>query len=395
MAPDGPIVDMGEFAPSRAAQRIVAATAEDGGVVLTWDDGRASRFDYLWLRDNCACAQCRHPQTRERTFELLDLPEKMAPPQVELRPDGALRLLWPENGGRHESLFDPAWLRERDYSNRDSEAESRRARPWGAEMQDAIPSVSYAELMESDGGLRRWLQALSEQGIALLTDGPTAEGSLLNVVGRVGWARETNFGHTFDVVSKPNPNNAAYTAIKLEPHVDLPNWQRPPDFQLLYCLENGATGGASILTDGFAVAEALKREDPAAFEMLATQPVDFRFQDEESDIRCRAPTIGRDVDGALCEIRFNNWIRDAVDIPAARIQAFYAAYRKFWTMLRDPRFMIRFTLGPGQMIAFDNLRVLHGRDAFDPNSGRRHLQGCYLDRDLVMSRLRVLERTAA
>ena len=45
------------------------------------------------------------------------------------------------------------------------------------------------------------------------------------------------------------------------------------------------------------------------------------------------------------------------------------------------------------MIAFDNLRVLHGRGAFDPNSGRRHLQGTYLDRDLIRSRQRVLERT--
>ena len=44
------------------------------------------------------------------------------------------------------------------------------------------------------------------------------------------------------------------------------------------------------------------------------------------------------------------------------------------------------------MIAFDNRRVLHGRNAFNPNSGRRHLQGTYLDLDLLESRLRVLAR---
>ena len=39
----------------------------------------------------------------------------------------------------------------------------------------------------------------------------------------------------------------------------------------------------------------------------------------------------------------------------------------------------------------DNHRVLHGRTAFDADSGRRHLQGCYVDRDELRSRLRVLE----
>ena len=39
-----------------------------------------------------------------------------------------------------------------------------------------------------------------------------------------------------------------------------------------------------------------------------------------------------------------------------------------------------------------NQRALHGRTAFDPNAGRRHLQGCYVDKDGVESRLRVLAR---
>jgi len=42
----------------------------------------------------------------------------------------------------------------------------------------------------------------------------------------------------------------------------------------------------------------------------------------------------------------------------------------------------------------DTRRVLHGRAAFDPSTGRRHLQGCYVDRDQLLSRIRVLERQA-
>jgi gamma-butyrobetaine dioxygenase len=94
-------------------------------------------------------------------------------------------------------------------------------------------------------------------------------------------------------------------------------------------------------------------------------------------------------------IRFNNWIRETLRLPAGQTEPFYAAYRRFWEMLRDPRYTLRFKLAPGEMIAFDNLRILHGREAFDPGSGRRHLQGAYLDRDLIRSRQRVLERTRA
>lgn len=44
------------------------------------------------------------------------------------------------------------------------------------------------------------------------------------------------------------------------------------------------------------------------------------------------------------------------------------------------------------MVVFDNRRIMHGRDAFDPETGFRHLHGCYVDRGEFESRLRVLKR---
>ena len=57
--------------------------------------------------------------------------------------------------------------------------------------------------------------------------------------------------------------------------------------------------------------------------------------------------------------------------------------------------MLNSVLGQSQIqlpIVFDNRRVLHARNAFDLKAGRRHLQGCYIDRDELLSRIRVLER---
>jgi gamma-butyrobetaine dioxygenase len=389
-----PIVDMGEFAPYASASRLAAAAPGNRGLTLSWDDGFDAFFHYIWLRDHCACPVCRHPQTRERLVRVTDLPLDLPAPAAAISAHGALRLAWPSMPGLelHESLFDPGWLRQRADAATPEPLSVDRKTPWDASIAADLTQVDHAAFMHTDAGTSDWLRALDRYGFVVLRNGPAIEGEVLRVAERVGWPRETNFGRHFDVMSKPNPNNAAYTAIALEPHVDLPNYERPPDFQLLYCLTNEATGGDSTLTDGYIVAEALKAEDPEAYRVLNELAIDYRFQDETSDVAFRAPVIGCDEHGNPVIIRFNNWIRDTLRLPSAQVEPFYRAYRRFWELLREPRYTLRFKLRPGEMLAFDNLRVLHGRTAFDPNSGPRHLQGTYLDRDLVRSRQRVLER---
>ncbi len=53
-------------------------------------------------------------------------------------------------------------------------------------------------------------------------------------------------------------------------------------------------------------------------------------------------------------------------------------------------FEIKFRLCKGMIAMFDNLRLLHGRTKFDPNTGFRHLQGCYIDHDVTEGKLRRL-----
>lgn len=46
---------------------------------------------------------------------------------------------------------------------------------------------------------------------------------------------------------------------------------------------------------------------------------------------------------------------------------------------------------PGDILAFSNLRVLHGRTGYvDQNGNTRHLVGAFIDWDEVYSRLRTL-----
>lgn len=375
--------DMAELTPFPAGPLLSEARADAEAVALAWEDGTRTRLPLLWLRDHCPCPACRHPQTRERLHVPLD--EVSTPPETRIE-EGHLWLRW-EDG--HESRFAAGWLHQRrPEAPVTSPVPARRA--WREGFTPV--RVRHADFLTPEGEAT-WLEALLRDGLALIDQGPLADEEVSRLAERIGPQRATNFGARFDVRSKPNPNNAAYTAIGLALHIDLPNWRQPPDIQLLYCLQNEAEGGESLFADGIRVAEALREADPEAFRVLSEEAIDFRFQDETHDIAVRAPVIGCDAEGRVVELRFNNWIRDTLRLPAERMTAWYRAYRHFWQLLHSPRFQLDFSLAPGEMVAFDNRRVLHGRRAFDPNTGARHLQGTYLDRDLLESRLRVLSRS--
>ena len=320
------------------------------------------------------------------------MPSDLDVTSVSITDSGGLRVQWQPEG--HVSDYDPDWLRAHRGVADDRSRSGPAPVTWGAELSRAMPAADYGAVTGSDSALLSWLRLLRDSGAAVLSGTPRAPLSILGLVGLIGPARATNFGEHFDVVSKPEPNSNAYTALGLLCHTDLPNWERPPDYQLLHCLENDAEGGDSILVDGFRAAEELRRREPAAFRLLSGFPIEFRFQDNESDIRFRAPSIGLDEAGAVTEVRFNFAVMDAISAPAERMGALCRALHSFAAVIRDPALECHYRLRPGELLVFDNRRVLHGRAAFDPSTGHRHLQGCYVDRDQLFSRIRVLERSA-
>jgi gamma-butyrobetaine dioxygenase len=172
----------------------------------------------------------------------------------------------------------------------------------------------------------------------------------------------------------------------------LPTRELQPGLQFLHCLVNDADGGESIFVDGFAIAQALREEDPESFKSLCEIPVEFRNKDRHSDYRRLAPIIALDAFGQVSEIRMANFLRGPFDASIEDMPKLYRAYRRFIAMTREARFRVMTRLNPGELWCFDNRRTLHARNAFDPASGARHFQGCYVDRDELLSRILVLQR---
>tara|TARA_B100000809_G_C15053824_1_gene499935 strand:+ start:170 stop:1318 length:1149 start_codon:yes stop_codon:yes gene_type:complete len=371
-------------------QRVIIQDIATGprGITIDWDDGHVSEFHFSWLRDNCRCSACWHPQAQERLFDALAITSELIPSAVRKDSEGTVIIDW----DGHESIYDPTWLRQHCYSA--SERARRLVAPtlWNSTLAANPPKVSYESIMSGDAGLANWLKLISEYGFALMHGGPAMPGEIANVVQKIANLRATNYEPVYDVQSKPDPNSIAYTAVELKPHNDLTNRFASGVIQFLYCIESTATGGDSILVDGFSAAHEFRRRDADGFSLLTSTPLDFRFQDQTTDIQNKAPIIALDLEGNIFQIRYNHALLGPLDVASELVEPIYAAYRTFTHIVRDPDFQLNLRLDPGDMMAFNNLRVLHGRGSFNPQSGRRHLQGCYVDIEDFQSRLKVLQR---
>ena len=77
------------------------------------------------------------------------------------------------------------------------------------------------------------------------------------------------------------------------------------------------------------------------------------------------------------------------------MEPFYRAYRRLSALVNDPENQLAYRLVPGEVLMFNNHRILHARTAFDPTSGNRHLQLATTDLDMVDSRIRILAQALA
>ena len=359
---------------------------------VIWNDGEESKFNYMWLRDNCPSAHDK--DSRHRMFNILEVSQDINPKNYNINKEGKLEIEWSE--GDHISYFDQKWLRDNCYTIKNNKKYVSPYQLWDCSLEKDLQSVriNHDDIISSDQGLIKWLELLHFKGIAIVTNAPTEKKSAFPVLNRISHTRETFFKTPFEVINIPKPNNSAYTAHALRNHMDLPWFELPPGYQFLHCLINDSEGGNSSAIDGFAVAEYLRNNEKETFQTLSTIPLKFRDKDytQQSHRSFHAPAISLTKDNDFHDIRFSVATMDALDCHPDVMDKVYKAHHRFGNLLHDKKFQINFRLEPGDIFSFNNRRVLHGRTEFDPNSGHRHLQGYYMDRDEIIGRLNYLKR---
>lgn len=355
-------------------------------LVAELPDGTVLDIHPIWLRERSQDPSALDLATGQRLHDPSDLPLDLTITALKPLDGGLLQIHFSDNA---QSIYDTAVL-VGEIALPAGDHDCPPVRLWDGELND-LPRGHWSA-KPSPEQLLDWTSKFLEYGFIVLSGVPSEDRSVIEVGQTFGYIRGTNFGDLFNVRSVPNANDLAYTAVELGAHTDNPYRSPVPSIQLLHCLINETTGGLSTLVDGFAAAQALRVQDPAAFEILSTTPVRFRFQDKTTELVASATPIDLDVTGAVRAIHLSPRLDFVPLMPREKLAEYYRARRVFDLMMRDKAFEIRFLLNAGDLVMFDNCRLLHGRTSFNPEEGLRHLQGCYIDIDGPRSLYRVMRR---
>uniref|UniRef100_A0A1B0CGH6 Putative gamma-butyrobetaine2-oxoglutarate dioxygenase n=1 Tax=Lutzomyia longipalpis TaxID=7200 RepID=A0A1B0CGH6_LUTLO len=369
--------------------------------VVSLDYGnRLMHFPLVWLRDNCQCSQCFDPPTYSRIINWynFDVHPKL---QSIVWNDHVRKIFikWEDN---HESVFDLKWLEERDFSPKNQEQHLTRnyrpvRKPWSKENFFSIfHSFDYNDVVSTNEGLKNWLESLSVYGVAKITNAPKDEGVCRRVANRVGFIKKTHFGEEFIVKHKPGTTNRAYLSSELQLHTDLPYYEHKPGVNLLHCLEQSMSqGGKNLLIDAVYISNMMKEMYPQHYKLLKTVPVDWtefgREDDETFHSIYRAPVFVVDDKDELIRVNHSTPQRGShFTVPLGLVKPWYEAFDVFVKLMKAQA--VEFKTQSGDILTFDNVRLVHGRNAYDDTeSNVRYIVGAYLDWDLIFSRLRVLK----
>jgi predicted HD phosphohydrolase/alpha-ketoglutarate-dependent taurine dioxygenase len=319
---------------------------------------------------------------------------------------------------------------------------------WDANL--TAPSVvDWSELVDSDIGnapfwptRRKATALLLSTGIVLVRNAPQRSGECANMAAVLSTLRTTEWGSHFNVRTQPDTGqqqasvgtvkpkyDLAYTPQRLGMHTDNPYRYPTPDFQLLHaikqcsCYENITVPAweasapcpqcqvMNTFVDGFAVLQQMADESPDLFDALTDTPV--RFENDGGDASSaiwhvspivelkpeyQSPGNAPRCRGAACvlAIRFSAKSGGYSPAPgsAAQMDVFYKARRRFSELVHDPTMGISMQLRPGDIVVFDNKRLLHGRSTVAASDSERHVQGCYMDGDGVKLNYERLRRVA-
>src|SRR5580698_8568056 len=365
-------------------------TAGQSALIIHWNDGTYGEFASIWLRDNLP--EDRDSHSGQRLIDVTDLPQEPHIRSAALA-EADLLINWQDED--RSSIIKLDWLY-RQCSAGVSGETAFAARPWlhGARL-DAKRDFAWqsADALTADTAARReWLLRLVQQGIAFLRDVPQTDSAILEAMAPIGRVAETNYGLVFDVRAVPQPENLAYSDVGLGLHTDNPYREPVPGFQALHTLLAAPDGGDSLFADGWAIAAHLRDTDPDTFALLTHTAVPFRYRSQQADLSAERPLIGLDCSGSIVAVHYNSRSIAPLRLPAAECRVFYAAYRRFGELLRERSFQLTTRLEQGDLVLFDNQRILHGRTGFASARHARHLRGCYLTRDSVYSEAALLQR---
>ncbi|KAL1924348.1 uncharacterized protein VTP21DRAFT_7383 [Calcarisporiella thermophila] len=353
-------------------------------------------FHFFWLRHNCPCfVGCRHPKSGERILSLSSVPLSIKPASVAFSPSNdELIITWNEsdpNGNQHVSTYTLEWLKEHAY------AATREKTALPADLNrvelDYRDFAKHGENLDGEALKKYRLECglrLKIYGLVVVRNrGLDTEGIIRDFHPEGKDCIPSHFGRYEDLrtdnTTNQNTDQLGYTDAGVDLHTDQPYLEFPPGTQFLQCITPATHGGDSYLVDGFSAAHYLRTEISSRFfSILSTTPLNFQCKQSKYETVVARPAFEASPDSplTLSRIRFSDFRLAPFNLPFNQMEEWYQAYNTFVKVVKNEKHQYRFSLKTGDIVLYDNWRMLHARTSF---SGPRHVRGVYLDRSAVFS----------
>ena len=112
--------------------------------------------------------------------------------------------------------------------------------------------------------------------------------------------------------------------------------------------------------------------------MLSEIEVTGQYIGDGVFLEAKRPIFKLNSNKELVQVSFNNYDRAAFRMDDEKTLKFYDAIREFDLIANNREYQWRHILKPGELLIFNNWRILHGRGSF---KGDRKMSGCYINKE--------------
>jgi len=423
----------------RRCLQIRAASTNGSQVDIKFSDGAKYRFHGLWLRDSCRDAQHVNQSSTERVLDHSPVicgvnPAGVAPESVTVE-KGALSVKWGGNDPVKQSSFEPAflrayadlvakplepcsdpeapapidvdWLAPYDPTSSVGQNVSGNMKLWKNDDKEPLPYIDYNTLKDPKEHVKFLRTILETHGVCIMynmPDDPECDGSVFDQFAKdylgglqkhplretAQWrisTEETKLDEstTFKNNTDRTGSNSFNTDQQLCNHTDQSLYGTPGALLMFHC----AFGqGNNSLTDGFAVADKMRREFPEYYELLCKYGMNagrelMYYKAGDITFTTNAPVFNRAKDGELSRVQYHEIYRAPLTMSYETFGDWYKAFNKWYELVHSEEFKRHASVEKGQLLICNNWRTLHGRAGLKGKA--RIILGGTVTRDAVYS----------
>ena len=340
---------------------------------ILFSNNKEDNFLNIWLRDHAKDEDSWDHRSNQRKIFTAKLDPKLHIKKAILKDNGkSVDILWSDlkKPINYTSNF---FL---ENSNK-SQKINNNIKIWDKKDIGEEIYTDFQSTITNDG-FKEFLEKLYKFGFVVIQNCKTEMSSVEKIANKIGYVRESIFGGLWSFESNNDMADSAYTQDELRPHTDSTYSNDAPGLQLLLCCHYEATGGESIMVDGFKIAEKIYKENRDLYTLLSEIEVTGQYIGDGVFLEAKRPIFKLNSNKELVQVSFNNYDRAAFRMDDEKTLKFYDAIREFDLIANNREYQWRHILKPGELLIFNNWRILHGRGSF---KGDRKMSGCYINKE--------------